>query len=311
MQTAQVSPSKDALSSVNSPCSNGGLVRKNSLRTISTYPPNELELQQQVDTAANGAQESMQDEEERGRFRRYWDAALKEFGCSEDVMMLKKKATEDGFAEADREEVVGWIKEQIVADHANMSAEEQSKFGSYPTGTLLELGAGIGRISFMLQPLCQKLVAVDFLQPCIEMNKKINTREERPLDEFMCADATKLEFAPGSLDVVFWNWLMMYLSDAEVTELIDRALTWLKPGGLLFCRESCGEPSDKNASKRAWATEGNPTMYRPAGFYSWLMTEFPESRGHKVEVIFKERPVSIYKIKVGTEGQQAWLIRKL
>ena len=39
--------------------------------------------------------------------------------------------------------------------------------------------------------------------------------------------------------MVFSNWLMMYLADSEVQNLLRKELTWLKEGGYLFARESC------------------------------------------------------------------------
>lgn len=42
-----------------------------------------------------------------------------------------------------------------------------------------------------------------------------------------------------SFDVVFSNWLLMYLSDQELKSLADKFLMWLRPGGHLFFRESC------------------------------------------------------------------------
>ena len=41
-------------------------------------------------------------------------------------------------------------------------------------------------------------------------------------------DATELELPAGSADVVFSNWLLMYLSDAEVAKLAGDALTWVR-----------------------------------------------------------------------------------
>lgn len=40
-------------------------------------------------------------------------------------------------------------------------------------------------------------------------------------------DATELQLPAGCADVVFSNWLLMYLSDAEVTKLAGDALTWV------------------------------------------------------------------------------------
>jgi len=49
----------------------------------------------------------------------------------------------------------------------------------------------------------------------------------------------------SSYDVVFSNWLLMYLSDEELKKLVVKMLSWLAPGGYLFVRESCYRPSGK------------------------------------------------------------------
>ena len=41
-------------------------------------------------------------------------------------------------------------------------------------------------------------------------------------------DATELQLPAGSADVVFSNWLLMYLADAEVAKLAGDALTWVR-----------------------------------------------------------------------------------
>lgn len=46
-----------------------------------------------------------------------------------------------------------------------------------------------------------------------------------------------------SIDFVFSNWLLMYLSDDEVKCFIQKILGWLRPGGFLFFRESCNHRS--------------------------------------------------------------------
>lgn len=87
-------------------------------------------------------------------------------------------------------------------------------------------------------------------------------------------------------------------------------LLFLKKGGLIFCRESCGEPSTKN-KQREWAAGGNPTNYRKKEFYTYLFTEYaPKHFGVDVEVIYAEVPIQVYRDKVGTEEQRIWLLRK-
>ena len=45
------------------------------------------------------------------------------------------------------------------------------------------------------------------------------------------------------VDIIFSNWLLMYLSTEEVRALFTRMLGWLKDDGILFFRESCFQQS--------------------------------------------------------------------
>ena len=42
-----------------------------------------------------------------------------------------------------------------------------------------------------------------------------------------------------SYDLIFSNSLLMYMSDTEVHNLFTKALSWLRPGGFMFFRETC------------------------------------------------------------------------
>ena len=46
--------------------------------------------------------------------------------------------------------------------------------------------------------------------------------------KWRAADATELELPAASFDVVFSNWLLMYLSDDEVSKLASDALRWVR-----------------------------------------------------------------------------------
>lgn len=45
--------------------------------------------------------------------------------------------------------------------------------------------------------------------------------------KWMAHDATELELPAASFDVVFSNWLLMYLSDDEVSKLAADTLRWV------------------------------------------------------------------------------------
>ena len=44
---------------------------------------------------------------------------------------------------------------------------------------------------------------------------------------FQVGDACQLDLAKGAYDVVFSNWLLMYLSDDECAKLAADALSWV------------------------------------------------------------------------------------
>ncbi|GJN15117.1 hypothetical protein PR202_gb02008 [Eleusine coracana subsp. coracana] len=111
---------------------------------------------------------------------------------------------------------------------------------SYKGKTVLELGAG-----------------KDALQEI--WPKKLN----------MCADVTSpdLTFENNSIDLIFSNWLLIYLSDEEVEKLVGKMVKWLKVGGHIFFRESCFHQSGDSKRKV------NPTHYREPRFYTKVFKE--------------------------------------
>ena len=60
------------------------------------------------------------------------------------------------------------------------------------------------------------------------MRKSSHSVRRRRNVKWMAKDATELELPAASFDVVFSNWLLMYLSDAEVTKLAADALRWVR-----------------------------------------------------------------------------------
>ncbi|KAF8822441.1 methyltransferase domain-containing protein [Cardiosporidium cionae] len=259
---------------------------------------------------------------DRQKFVNYWKCAVNAFGITHEGMMLKKDALEKvrklfassqkanihvkecvfdglgstilGFVENDREDILTLLLNHIP----------------FPVDTLIELGAGIGRLTFALQPLTKVIVAVDFLQEYIEENKKSHyDAVYRPKDDFICADAVKFERPLNSFDVVFWNWLLMYFTDEEVNNFILKAFSWVKLGGFLFCRESCGQPSDGNTN-RPWAIGGNPTSYRQSSFYTDLLTRYLGENGFGMRVLCSEKCVSTYSKNGGNSSQIMWLIQR-
>eukprot|EP00877_Chromochloris_zofingiensis_P011556 jgi/Chrzof1/6654/Cz19g04140.t1 len=132
--------------------------------------------------------------------------------------------------------------------------EVLSTLGSVHSQHVLELGAGIGRFTGELAKTAAHVLACDFMDTSIAENRRVNGALRNC--DFCVSDVTELDLPAGSFDVVFSNWLLMYLGDAEVLQLARNALSWLCEGGIFFFRESCFRQSGDRARK------ANPTHYR-------------------------------------------------
>ncbi len=188
---------------------------------------------------------------------------------------------------------------------------------------LIEMGAGIGRMTGELAARAKSVVACDFVDVSIKANEAKHSHLGNC--EFLCADATKMDRPAESLDVVFSNWLLMYFTDAEVDDLFAKALRWLRPGGYLFFRESCFHQSG-NAKRNE-----NPTQYRSPGQYHKMATDqlqllssggTPSSPSRNVkqqlksgggcyvfELVTQKALQSYIELK-GNHNQIAWLFQK-
>lgn len=72
-------------------------------------------------------------------------------------------------------------------------------------------------------------VALNWLHLCVEQNREVNAQFTNI--EWQAADATALELKAGDYDVVFSNWLLMYLDNEEVSKLAEDSLKWVKSHG--------------------------------------------------------------------------------
>ncbi|CAL4954992.1 unnamed protein product [Urochloa decumbens] len=182
--------------------------------------------------------------EERKAHRSYWEERSRDL--SGEAMKLDSRA-----ADLDKADV----------------PEVLSLLPSYEGKSVLELGAGTGRFTGELAKTAGHVLALDFIENVIKKNESINGHYKNT--SFMCADVTSphLMIEANSIDLIFSNLLLMYLSDEEVKKLAERMMKWLKVGGYIFFRESCFHQSGDLKRKE------NPTHYREPRFYTKVFKE--------------------------------------
>mmetsp|Transcript_127573 Transcript_127573/g.318543 ORF Transcript_127573/g.318543 Transcript_127573/m.318543 type:complete len:952 (+) Transcript_127573:59-2914(+) len=203
---------------------------------------------------------------ERGSFVEYW-------GTDHAAPTLENMMLDSQAGDMDRLE-----RPEILSALPSLSGKR-----------VLELGAGIGRFSGVLAQKAGEVVAVDFVESSCAENRRANA-EYKNL-EVVHADVTMLELKPDSFDLVFSNWLLMYLTDAEVREFAKNMLTSLRPGGHLFFRESCFHASGD--AKRRF----NPTQYRDPETYSQIFSEAESEDGSRFHLLATNCLESYAKMK--------------
>lgn len=175
--------------------------------------------------------------------------------------------------------------------------------------SVLELGSGIGRFTDYLAEHAKQLTTVDFMADYVERNRQRNGHHSHV--DFLRADVTELEFpADKKFDVIFSNWLLMYLSDDETKSLARRMLSWLNDGGFLFIRESCFHPSGNIK------IGSNPTFYRsPSEYFNLLQKEVGNSVGElqsrSVFELQRANSVQAYVKTKGNPNQLCFLLKKM
>uniref|UniRef100_A0A8C5GVR6 phosphoethanolamine N-methyltransferase n=1 Tax=Gouania willdenowi TaxID=441366 RepID=A0A8C5GVR6_GOUWI len=206
----------------------------------------------------------------------------------------------------------GTVEEMMLDSHAKELTQQEvpeilSMLPSLSGCRVLELGAGIGRYTSHFLTMAEHVTAVDFMESFVEKNKENNGHHNNAT--FIQADVTKLEIPNNSIDFIFSNWLLMYLSDEELKSLMEKMLHWLRPGGFLFFRESCNHRSGD--SKRDF----NPTCYRTEEQYTHQATsvevEVPKAdQKFGFDIVLKKKVQTYVEIK-NNPNQICWLLERV
>jgi len=123
--------------------------------------------------------------------------------------------------------------DERYAERQQWSAEPNTLIadllGDLPPGDAVDLAAGEGRHALWLAGLGWRVTAVDFSDVGLDRG-----RAQPGADRvaWVTADVTSWSAEPESLDLVLVAYL--HLAEAQVTALLTRAVSWLRPGGRLL-----------------------------------------------------------------------------
>jgi phosphoethanolamine N-methyltransferase len=220
---------------------------------------------------------------ERQEMRAFWEGHSKH--ATLEYMLLDEKAVE--LTLPDREEVLS-----LVPDFQGQR--------------VLELAAGIGRFTGTIADKAGHLEVVEFMENFIKANKETNGHRKNV--NFVQKDVTTLEYSDNSFDLIFSCWILMYLTDPEVSAFAANALKWLEVGGHFFFRESCFWQSGN--IKR----QNDPSQYRQPWFYFFTFSSIsipaPNGGRYRFELV-RSKNIETYVTLKGHKGQISWLWKKV
>ncbi len=145
---------------------------------------------------------------------------------------------------------------------------------------VLDLGSGIGRYTGEFAKSAKRVVSVDFAAQMVAENRRLNAALTNI--EYIISDAMNLDFPQNSFDLIFTNFLFMYLEDNEVALLIDRISTWLKPNGFLFFRDSCAAVREENSNPSYFAIYRNLIEYPSFFKENWILQKEGNILAHEI-----------------------------
>jgi len=107
--------------------------------------------------------------------------------------------------------------------------------GADQEGNILDLGSGIGCWTEYFAQRFAEVVAIEASTPLFEALE----RRCRPLANVKLIHGDVMLFQPeGQYEVIFLGGMLMYFNEDDVICLLRRLVPFLKPGGIILCRET-------------------------------------------------------------------------
>ena len=102
-----------------------------------------------------------------------------------------------------------------------------------PSHRVVDLGAGSGFLTLAFAPRVADVLAVDISPAMLELLAR--QADEQGLTGIRClaTDLAALALSEASVDVIVSSYALHHLVDGEKRALVERAGSWLKPGGRL------------------------------------------------------------------------------
>lgn len=104
---------------------------------------------------------------------------------------------------------------------------------------ILDVGCGVGRLSFWLSSRADKVIGIDYAKPLIEIANKEAVRRNINNVEFLCEKCTNFELGRKFNTIIVFG-LLIYMDDKDVIRTIKQLKKHLARDGRIILKESVG-----------------------------------------------------------------------
>lgn len=135
-----------------------------------------------------------------------------------------------------------------------------AKLGVKEGEQILDVGCGIGGSAFhFVEKYKAKVDGFDLSENMIELARNKNQKYKYPNIDFSVADATKIDYEPGSYDIVYSRDTILHIPPKN--HLFSQFYKWMRPGGrLLITDYCCGPYHEHDDDFKAYVSERGYSM---------------------------------------------------
>ncbi|KAH3744980.1 UPF0351 protein C9orf32 [Pelomyxa schiedti] len=138
------------------------------------------------------------------------------------------------------------------------------------TQRALDCGAGIGRIAkTVLLPRFLKVDLLDQNQRLLDQ-AKVSIGKNSRLGDFICSGLQNFDFGTRKYDVIWVQWVIIYLNDTDFVSFLRAAKSALNTQGVIIVKDNVTQAS---TGQGFWVDKSDNSVIRSDNYNRWLFTQ--------------------------------------
>lgn len=170
------------------------------------------------------------------------------------------------------------------------------KFWGNNSLNILDVGAGVGRLSIPLAEIGHYVVALEPAESLYE--ELLNYRQNKKLENLECINELFENYKVQSdvkFDIIIFSGVLYFYDDSSLNEILDKTQNLLNKSGIIMVRDFF---SKQNIDTKSSAIPGARLRYRPFSFWENILSNKSMQIIHK----YIANPKRAFQRKLFTRG---------